>query len=258
MQIAERNKITRREKDWKKSIRRLRRPVGCGIGDRLETIGKFAFNYCDSLRSVKIPSVRSVQDWAFGDCNQLTDVEFGRDLETIGTNSFYCCRRLQRISIPLKGNLFPFDVDDQRYTQFDCCENLTAVNIVGAEGLHKTISSLLLASWRDEMSELIDRINQELPHCSSDEKGNTIRWWIRSVINRLGRYKAEHNSLLKQHMTQLELAVWKAKLEEKKEVNSTLKRRAKRAKIKKSREEKRITSGADIIIKNVLPFLTLG
>ena len=255
MQIAERNKITRREKDWKKS-EDCDNLSDVEFGDRLETIGKFAFNYCNSLRSINIPSARSVQDFAFGECNQLTDVEFGVNLERIEVNSFCSCRRLQRISIPLKGNLFPFDLDDQRYTQFDCCEKLTEVNIVGAEGIQKTISSLLLASWRDEMSELIDRINQELPHCSSDEKGNAIRWWIRSVINRLGRYKAEHNRLLKQHMTQLELAVWKAKLDEK-DNDSTRKVRAKRAKIKKTREEKRITSGAHIIIKNVLPFLKL-
>ena len=72
-------------------------------------------------------------------------------------------------------------------------------------------------------------------------------------------YKVEHNRLLKEHMTQLELAVWKTKLDEK-EDKSTQKVQAKRAKIDKerAREEKRITSGADIIIKNVLPFLKLG
>eukprot|EP00986_Skeletonema_menzelii_P014704 scaffold10041_cov94-Skeletonema_menzelii.AAC.2 len=60
-------------------------------------------------------------------------------------------------------------------------------------------------------------------------------------------------------MTQLELAVWKAKLDEK-EDKSTMKVQAKRAKIDEgnAREEMRITSGADIIIKNVLPFLKLG
>ena len=71
-------------------------------------------------------------------------------------------------------------------------------------------------------------------------------------------YKAEHNRLLKEHMTLLELAVWKAKLEERDD-NSTQKVQAKRARIdeESSREEKRITSGADIVIKNVLPFLKL-
>jgi hypothetical protein len=60
---------------------------------------------------------------------------------------------------------------------------------------------------------------------------------------------------LKEDMTQLELAVWKANLDDKKE-----EAQAKRAKIdvEMARKERRITSGASIVIKNVLPFLQLG
>jgi hypothetical protein len=55
-------------------------------------------------------------------------------------------------------------------------------------------------------------------------------------------------------MTQLELALWKAKLDEKEEENSIQKVQAG---IDGTRKEKRITSGASIVIKNVLPFLRL-
>ena len=74
------------------------------------------------------------------------------------------------------------------------------------------------------------------------------------------RYKTEHKTLLKEDMTQLELAVWKAKLDEREEDNSNLKMPAKKAKIDVEgvRMERRITSGASIVIKNVLPFLQLG
>ncbi len=60
-------------------------------------------------------------------------------------------------------------------------------------------------------------------------------------------------------MAQLELAIWKAKLDEK-EDNSFVQVQTKRAKIaivEAMRKEKRITSGASIVIKNVLPFLKL-
>ena len=59
-------------------------------------------------------------------------------------------------------------------------------------------------------------------------------------------------------MTLLELVIWKAKLEEKDD-DSTERVQTKRAKIdeESARKEKRITSGADTIIKNVLPFLKL-
>ena len=230
------------------------------FGDRLETIGNRAFRYCNSLRSIKIPSVRTVHAHAFRNCWQLRDVEFGIDLERLGFNSFSDCEHLWRIVIPLKDNLFPIDTNEQQYNQFEGCNNLTTVDIVGAEGIHNTISSFLIDSWRDEMIEVIGRINLELPNTYADEKTNAIRLWIRSVINRLEHYKAEHNRLLKEHMTLLELAIWKAKLDEREDDDSTQRVQRKRAKIdvKSSREEKRITSGADIIIKNVLPFLKLG
>jgi hypothetical protein len=66
-------------------------------------------------------------------------------------------------------------------------------------------------------------------------------------------YRAEHNRLVNEASTLLELAVWKAKLDEKEDAQ------AKKSKIdvKVVQTEKRITSGADIIIKNVLPFLKL-
>ena len=233
---------------------------GVEFGDRLETIGVEAFSRCSSLRSIKLLSARTVQRAAFGNCEQLTDVEFGMNLERIGSYLFYGCKQLQRIVIPLKDDLFSPDPYNQRYNQFEGCENLTTVDIVGAEGIYNTISSFILESWKNEMNDEIDRINRELPNTSSQEKTDLIRLWIRSVINRMEHHKAEHNRLLKEHMTLIELALWKAKLDERDDGDSTLKGGAQRAKIdeESTRDEKRITSGADIIIKNVLPFLKLG
>mmetsp|Transcript_23573 Transcript_23573/g.38407 ORF Transcript_23573/g.38407 Transcript_23573/m.38407 type:complete len:325 (-) Transcript_23573:1947-2921(-) len=231
------------------------------FGDMLETVGDHAFRDCFSLRSIKMPSVRSVQDFAFGYCRQLNDVEFGKELERIECCSFYNCPSLQRIAVPLKDNLFPLSANEHRYHQFDECDNLTRVDIVGIEGIHNTISSLLLESWRDEMNEEIYHINRELPNTQTNEKTNAIRLWIRSVIDRMEHYKAEHNRLLKEHMVQLELAIWKVKLDQKGDNKSTLQvHSTERVKIDEgnAREEKRIMSGADIIIKNVIPFLKMG
>ena len=215
---------------------------------------------------MKILSVRTVQEMAFSHCNELNDVEFGSALGTIGNRMFLSCHSLRRIAIPLKDNLFPLNTirrpfgNERRCTQFDQCFSLRTVDIVGAEEINKTISSLLLDSWRDEMKEEINRINRELPIDADNERTDAIRLWVSSVIDMLGRFKAEHNTLLKEHMTQLELAVWKAKLDEKEEDSSNQEVEAKRVKIEVSsmRKEKRITSGADIIIKNVVPFLKLA
>ena len=178
------------------------------FGNKLETIGSGAFFGCPSLRRIKMSSVRNIEGWAFNNCKQLTDVELP-DIEKNEHNAFNRCSRLQRIAIPLKDNLFPLDPYYQRYTQFERCNNLTTVDLVG--GIHKIISSLLLESWRNEMNQEIDRINRVLPNTHDDEKTNAIQGWILSVINRMEHYKIEHYRLLKEDMTQLELAVWKAK-----------------------------------------------
>ena len=112
------------------------------------------------------------------------------------------------------------------------------------------------------MNEAIQRINQILPSTNQHEKADEIVQWIRSVISRIDHYKAEHRVLLKKATTLLELALWKAKLagftaddDKKCPVENT----AKKAKIDVAgtRKEARITSGADIIIKNVLPYLKM-
>jgi hypothetical protein len=226
------------------------------FGDKLETIGEGVFGCCESLQKIKMPSVRDIGSHAFNGCQQLADVELPC-VGTMGPGAFTGCPRLCRIAIPLKDNLF---LDDyrQRYTQFDNCENLATVDLVEVEGIRKTISSLLLESWRDEMNQEIYRIKEVLRNTPADEKTDAIHEWIRSVTDRMKHYKAEHNTLLKEDMTQLELAVWKAKLDEKEEDESgSLDGKAK-TDMESVRKERRIKSGADIIISNVLHFLQLS
>jgi len=227
------------------------------FGDKLERIRDYAFNCCISLQKIQMPSVRTIGDGTFANCAQLTDVEFGCNLESIQRYDLGSCPNLRRIVIPLKDGIFPLDPTQRRFAQFDYCNNLTTVDLVG--GIHKTISSLLLESWRTEMIAEINHINHDLPDTNSWRKAGTIRVWIRTVIDRMEHYKAEHNILLKEDMTQLELAIWKAKLDEKEDDDSNQKVQAKKAKIdvESTRKERRITSGADIIIRNVLPFLKL-
>jgi len=103
----------------------------------------------------------------------------------------------------------------------------------------------------------INRINQVLLNATADYKAEAIRQWMESVIDKMDRYKAEHYRYVEEGITLLELALWKAKLGEKEE--NCAEGRAKKAKIdaESARREKRITCGADMVIKNVLPFLRL-
>eukprot|EP00577_Skeletonema_sp_RCC1716_P031713 CAMPEP_0113418390 /NCGR_PEP_ID=MMETSP0013_2-20120614/26180_1 /TAXON_ID=2843 ORGANISM="Skeletonema costatum, Strain 1716" /NCGR_SAMPLE_ID=MMETSP0013_2 /ASSEMBLY_ACC=CAM_ASM_000158 /LENGTH=90 /DNA_ID=CAMNT_0000305621 /DNA_START=489 /DNA_END=758 /DNA_ORIENTATION=- /assembly_acc=CAM_ASM_000158 len=63
----------------------------------------------------------------------------------------------------------------------------------------------------------INRINQVLRYTTSPQKTPVVRDWIRSVIRLLDHYKVEHKAMLKEATTLLELALWKADLNEKEE-----------------------------------------
>jgi hypothetical protein len=109
------------------------------------------------------------------------------------------------------------------------------------------------------MQEEIDSINQTLTNVLIG-KTQAIQQWVERVLNRIGHYRSEHKVLVKEAMALLELALWKAKL-----LNETDEQRCnvnvvtKKAKIddKVARKEHRVTCGASIVIKNVLPFLAL-
>ena len=123
--------------------------------DKLEIIGGDVFDYCESLRSINMPSIRRVGRLAFQHCKALTEAVFGKDLESIEGRAFFGCIALRRIAIPLKDGLMVGEYAFHRY------DNLSRVDVIG--GIHETISSLHMESWRNEMQEEIDRINQTLP-----------------------------------------------------------------------------------------------
>ena len=201
------------------------------FGDHLESIGGNAFAFA-AVRSIKLPKVRVIGDYAFIGCEGLTDVELSKDFERIGRGAFMNCPRLRRITMPSKENLLGEGV-------FNYCDNLSQVDLVG--GIRKTISSLLLDSRRQEMNYEIGSINQDLSNTPTDEKTAVIRQWMEGFLQRMEHYKSEHYALLKKNMTQLELALWKSNLPN--------------IEAAASRQEARVTCGANIIIPHVLSFL---
>ena len=224
------------------------------FGDKLEIIGDSSFYRCTSLRTIKIAKIRCIGNYAFYN-TELTGVELSEDLETIGRGVFMDSP-LRRIAIPLKDNL----LDDHAFID---CNDLSQVDLVG--GIHKTVSSLLLESWRNEMKDEIERINRDLPNTpgNNNNKTATTRQWMERVICRIDHYKSEHFTLLKEFTSLIELALWKAKLDEEfggalsKEDNESNATKKANIDVKAARQERRITSGASIVIKNVLPFLKL-
>ena len=228
------------------------------FGDGLETIRNSAFGGCTALEHLKLPSIINIGKSAFWNCKRMTDVELSERLETIEARAFRRCVRLQRISIPLKRGLLEYDDEWEAYDQFHDCEQPTTVDLVG--GVHKTIASLHMDNWRTEMISEINRINQHLPTTPASEKTDAIRQWIDSVIDKMDHYKAKHYRHVKEGITLLELALWKFKLGENEDNSVVAEDLTEKAKVdaESARKEGRITCGADMVIKNVLPFLKLG
>ena len=183
--------------------------VECG---NLEIIKDAAFCYCESLRSINLASVRIVKNNVFVCCDALVDAEFGNKLEIIEHSNFSSCRSLERITIPLKNGLF------NEEDTFRGCDNLKQVDL--AEGaLHETVAALQLKDWRDNLNEEIESIKRVLPDALAEEgweddevhdyveKAREIRRWIRSVIVKIIGYKAEHQRVLNEAATTLQLVL---------------------------------------------------
>ena len=222
------------------------------FGDKLETIGGSSFNCCTSLKSITLPSsLKTIRGWAFYYCDQLMSLDLPEGLETVEDCAFKNCNNLRRITMPLKDGII-------LYGAFDSCPRLSTIELVG--GTHETIFSLHMESWINEINDEINRINRVLPKIppSRNDKTATIQQWIESAVQRLEHYKAEHKALLREATTLLELALWKAKLDEKEMYSlGGVKSYGVNIPTVNGRNKYRITSGAIIVIKNVLPFLQL-
>eukprot|EP00984_Skeletonema_dohrnii_P015119 scaffold6480_cov84-Skeletonema_dohrnii-CCMP3373.AAC.2 len=190
--------------------------------DKLEIIRHHAFSGCESLKSIDLPSAKIIGGTVFNYCTALTDVKFGKELESIGWCAFRVCTSLERIIIPLKDGMITEN------DTFQDCENLKHVDLVKGE-LHETTAALLLEEWKNDVNEEINSINQILSNAPAGDdvdnvggKARAIRRWIRSVLRKIIHYKAQHFSVLEEAAARLKL-----------------------------------TLPQDIVIKNVLPFLEL-
>lgn len=197
-----------------------------------------------------MPSARTIIWSAFAKCANLRTVEFGVALQSLGGFTFFWCGKLKRIALPiLSENMFGVAV-------FTGCSQLTTVHLVG--GVHNIIASLHMDSWGNEMNNEINRINEVLPTTDSVKKDDVVEEWMRTVIRKLNHYKAEHLTLMKEATTLLELALLKNKIDCNE--GGLLERegaRTTRSQWKRARKEICVTSGADVVIMNVLPFLKL-
>ena len=165
--------------------------IECG---KLEIIGERAFGRC-ALSSVNLPSIKIVEKSAFYNCRNLTNVNFGKDLEAIRWGTFFRCRSLRRIALPLKYGIIA--ANDRI---FQGCVKFNLVELVG--GVTETIAALLLEKWKNHINEEIDAISHSLATTPAGKdydlgvKTQALRSGIRSVLSKYIHYRAEHRRYL--------------------------------------------------------------
>ena len=208
------------------------------FGHRLEVIRFAAFSQCISLRHVTMPSCRDIEVAAFFSCEQLTDLDLPAGLQRIQRRAFRRCFNMRRIGMPLRLNMLDSDI-------FNYCENLVEVDFGGT--IQKIASQLSLDSWSNDIEEKVNMFNRVLPTIPSNLKTRAKQQCIESVIDKIKFYKSEHNQLLRQAASVLELALWKTQME--REMVQTLD--------VSHRADCRYVCKSDVVIANVLSFLLL-
>ncbi|MGN0823756.1 MAG: leucine-rich repeat domain-containing protein [Candidatus Coproplasma sp.] len=93
------------------------------IGENVNIIPSYAFQYCDSLTSITIGNgVTSIGDYAFYGCRSLTSITIPDSVTSIGDYAFRSCSSLTSVTIPNS-------VTSIGNGTFDYCIGLTSVTI---------------------------------------------------------------------------------------------------------------------------------
>lgn len=70
-----------------------------GIEYEVTSVGKRAFNRCESLKEISLLEVTSVGEWAFGNCGSLESVSMP-EVTYLGNDAFQDCTNLESIILP--------------------------------------------------------------------------------------------------------------------------------------------------------------
>ncbi|MDE5616774.1 MAG: leucine-rich repeat domain-containing protein, partial [Clostridia bacterium] len=71
------------------------------IADSVEIIGEWAFQYCEKLKSIKLPnSLKVIESHLFLNCESLERIVIPDSVTEIKDNAFYDCKNLKEIVLP--------------------------------------------------------------------------------------------------------------------------------------------------------------
>ncbi len=154
----------------------------CEINEKTKLISDYAFYNCQSLTNIEIPnSVTDIGVAAFGGCQSLTSVIIGNGVTSIGGSAFNGCRSLTSIEIPS-------GVTSIGGSAFDNCSSLTSIVIPNSvtsvgEGAFDDCFNLqyntynnakYLGNKDDPYLVLVKAENEEITECEINEKTKFI------------------------------------------------------------------------------------
>ena len=101
----------------------MKRSAVYTVPEGTQTIGAYAFSYCDALTSITLPnSVTKIDYGAFWGCAALTDINLPDSVTTIEDDTFSLCLSLNSI-------VLPDGITEIGAAAFNQCNALTSINI---------------------------------------------------------------------------------------------------------------------------------
>ena len=93
------------------------------LGDKITSIGQYAFSSCTSLTNIVIPnSVKSIDKCSFYNCTKIKSITIPNSVPSIGNDAFGKCSSLQSIVIPESVKIIGSNA-------FDSCSSLQSIVI---------------------------------------------------------------------------------------------------------------------------------
>lgn len=152
--------------------------VGCNnsiIPKNITSIGDYAFYECQALTNATIPnSVTDIGSYAFGYCSNLTNITIPDSVTSIGVFAFYCCSRLKTITLPNS-------ITTLERAIFANCTNLKNITIPDSVTSMDSYTfwccfALMNVSIPDSVTSIGDRIFSHSPITTITFEGTTSQW----------------------------------------------------------------------------------
>ena len=205
------------------------------LNEGLQKIGAMAFHSCESLESITLPStVTEIGNSAFSSCSNLREVLFNDGLQKIGIGTFWNCTSLESINLPSS-------LVEISKLAFRSCSNLREVEMKGVPQnvksdafyncaalerfLFPTISyrleNLIQTDHWEDLGDKVNEVRGVVQWESDKLFVSTAHNWngTRRDLGRIARLVSYYE--LKEATTAFELAMWKYKLDQADETNTT-------------------------------------